>query len=273
MKTTVKPRHLIIPALALAYAGFLIGWLNRGDAKRSVVSRSTGEAAAKPASALLAGGTGAGKSGSAGNNAMKNEPGIDRRHNKVGTAARAEPVQSAELPRFKPVLYTEGQPFYEGEPVTAYVRVGSTGRQVALTVNQGGEYPQLLTEPGEEVQIRLAFTRTPPGSPIALTVQDGGLLNVSEGGIAVPPTSSAAPQGKESEGMQSRPPDPARSTAGILDAQRQIGFAFRVSGNPGIHRVTVGSPSGETKVLEFWAGPLPKMKELSAEIEAIGNDE
>ncbi len=82
------------------------------------------------------------------------------------------------------MLYTEGQPFYEGEPVTAYVRVGSTGRQAALAVNQGGEYPQLLTEPGEEVQIRLAFSRTEPGSPIALTAQDGGLVVLPEGGGA-----------------------------------------------------------------------------------------
>jgi hypothetical protein len=48
-------------------------------------------------------------------------------------------VKPSELSEFKPVLYSEGQPFYEWEAVTAFVRVGSTGTEAALTVNQGGE--------------------------------------------------------------------------------------------------------------------------------------
>jgi hypothetical protein len=109
--------------------------------------------------------------------------------------------------------------------VTAYVRVPSTKKQEALTVNQVGEFPRVMTQPGETVQVRLAFTRTEPGTPVALTSEDGGLI---EGG--------------------------QRSTAGKLDAARQLAFAYTVSQNPGIHRVSIRTPSGESKVLEFWVG-------------------
>lgn len=255
----MKSRHFIIPTLALAYAAFLVWWLNRGEEERTADSRPGAETAATSVPALLADRKGSGKIGGASGKDSKVTARRDSTNDGT-TRAPAKPVQAGELTAFEPVRYTEGQPLYEGEPVMAYVRVGSTGKQAALTVNQGGEYPQLLTEPGEEVQVRLQFTRTEPDSPIALTAQDGGLVVLAEGGLS--------PSTKGNKGEQDALP--ARSTAGVLDGQRQIGFAFRVSGNPGIHRVSVGTPSGETKVLEFWAGPPPKMKEMSAEIEAIG---
>lgn len=132
-------------------------------------------------------------------------------------------IRADDLPSFKPYPYPGGQPYYPGEKTTAYVRVPSTGKQEAMTVNQGGEYPRLLTKPGETVQIRLAFTETPPETPIALTAQDGGLI----------------------EGKQ-------KSTVGWVDSAGQLAFAYSLSNNPGMHRVTVGTPSGETKTLEFW---------------------
>jgi hypothetical protein len=62
------------------------------------------------------------------------------------------------------------RPPYDGEPVTAYIAVPSTGRKVALTVNQLGEFPRIATEPEEQVEVPLAFTRT----PVAVAAQDGG---------------------------------------------------------------------------------------------------
>ncbi len=229
MKIAIKPSHLIsLPALALAYAVFLIWWLNRDEGQSRLVANAfpdtVNQAETKPAAMLLADAS----RRPASDDSEKNAAVTDRRY-KAANALSAQPVQPSELYAFKPVLYTEGQPFYEGEPVTAYVRVGSTGRQAALTVNQGGEYPQLLTEPGEEVQIRLAFTRTEPGSPIALTAQDGGLVVLEQG--------ARTPSSVAGGALQIDPP--TRSTAGVLDAQRQLGFAFRVSEKGG--RITSSS--------------------------------
>jgi hypothetical protein len=146
------------------------------------------------------------------------------------TAARAsapEPIRSDELPSFKVYLYSGGTPYYIGEKTTAYVRVPSSGRQEAMTVNQAGEFPRLQTRPGETVQVRLAFTETAPETPIALTAQDGGVI---EGAV--------------------------KATALPLGAARQLAFSFTVSTNPGLHRVTVGTPRREIKIFEFWAGPV-----------------
>ena len=69
---------------------------------------------------------------------------------------------------------------------------------------------------------------------MALTSQDGGLI---EGG--------------------------QRSTTGMLDATRQLAFAYTVSNNPGIHSVTLTTPAGETKTLEFWAGPPMALRQMT----------
>lgn len=208
-------------ALILAYTAFMFWWFLRDDAptSRQSGSRSASVAAnSKPSSGKPVG------------NSSKSTPASER---KV-TAATVRPVirgssnsiQASELSAFKPYLYPGGTPYYDGEPVTAYVRVPSSRRQQALTVNQAGEFPRMQTEPGETVQIRLAFTETVPDTPIALTVHDGGAI----------------------EGRH-------QATALRLDAARQLGFSFTVSTNPGLHRVTVLTPKGETKTLEFWAGP------------------
>jgi hypothetical protein len=117
-------------------------------------------------------------------------------------------------------------PGYEGEPVTAYVAVPSTGKRVALTVNQLGEFPRLDTEPSETVEVRLAFARTEPGAQVAVVAQDGGRLHTGR-----------------------------LSGALAVDAERQIAFGFKVSANVGLHRIAVSTPVGEVKTVEFWAGP------------------
>lgn len=136
-------------------------------------------------------------------------------------------ISADEISDFTVYTYPIGIPYYTGEKTTAYVRVPSSQKQQALTVNQEGEYPRMMTKPGETVQVRLAFTETAPDTPIAITAHDGGRLD---------------------KGL--------RATALLLDEARQLAFSFTVSTNPGIHRVTFRTPAGETKTLEFWAGPL-----------------
>jgi hypothetical protein len=209
----------LIPLVLIAsYLGFLAWWFLRNDSSQSSrnsqrVARTVVVAPKSPQ--VLS------KSPShseAKRSLVKQKSPVLREHAPSSTHIRAD-----ELPSFKPYPYPGGQPYYPGEKTTAYVRVPSTGKQEAMTVNQGGEYPRLLTKPGETVQIRLAFTETPPETPIALTAQDGGLI----------------------EGKQ-------KSTVGWVDSAGQLAFAYSVSNNAGMHRVTVGTPSGETKTLEFW---------------------
>lgn len=155
------------------------------------------------------------------------------------TAARAPtftaaPIRAEETAAFKPFVWPNGKPHYEGEPVAAYVRVGSSGEQAALSVSQGGEYPRVRVEPREEVQVRLRFEHTAPGTPIALAAQDGGRFADGQTGVML-----------------------------RVDAARELAFPFAVSANEGTHRVTFTTPRGETKVLDFWAGPFNTPRQLS----------
>jgi len=135
-------------------------------------------------------------------------------------------IDPASLATFTPVAYPGGAPAYDGEPVTAYISIPSTGKKVALTVNQLGEFPRLTIEPGEQVEVRLAFTSTVPGTPIALADRDGGRLSSGKVSAALP-----------------------------LDERREVAFGFTVSPNIGMHQISVTTPAGETKTVEFWAGP------------------
>lgn len=147
--------------------------------------------------------------------------------NLLASNSQTKTIALEDLKAFKEYTYPAGTPYYIGEKVTAFVEISSTGEKQALTVNQAGEYPRMMTEPGEMVQVRLAFAETAPNTPIAITAHDGGLLD-----------------------------DELRATALLLDEARQLAFSFTVSTNPGIHRVTFRTPAGETKTLEFWAGPF-----------------
>ena len=135
-------------------------------------------------------------------------------------------IDPAGLADFQPMPFPGGEPAYDGEKVTAYIAVPSTGKKVALTVNQLGEFPRIQANESEQVEILLAFSTTKPGSRVALAVQDGGKLHTGKLSGALP-----------------------------VDDARQLAFAFTVSPNPGMHRVSATTQTGELKTLEFWAGP------------------
>lgn len=147
---------------------------------------------------------------------------------------KAAPIRSEEAAGFKPFVWPNGKPHYEGEPVTAFVRVGSSGEQVALSVSQGGEYPRVQIQPKEEVQVRLKFSTLAPQTPVAFTAQDGGAFKDGRPGAMF-----------------------------RVDDARELGFAFTASANEGTHRVTFSTPGGETKVLDFWVGPFNQTRKLT----------
>jgi|GEM_PF-1876583 len=209
----MKRQSLPIIALVVAYSLFMLWWFLREEAP-SLRTKSTA-ATKKNAPAASA-------SPPLGSSSKGGFPATGR----AVAQASGQHIKPGEIAAFQPYRYPGTPPYYPGEPVTAYVRVPSTGKNEALTVNQGGEFPRMMTQPGETVQVRLSFTDTAPETPVALTAQDGGYI---EGGLT--------------------------STAGKLDATKQLAFGFTVSKNPGIHRVTLKTPAGETKTLEFWAGP------------------
>jgi hypothetical protein len=135
-------------------------------------------------------------------------------------------IMQASASEFQRQAFPDGVPAYEGEMVTAYVEVPSSGKKIALTPNQSGEYPKVVTQPGEAVEVRLAFTRSQPGEAVAVSAQDGGVLHV----------------GKMAGKLE-------------VNTNREVGLGFVVSTNPGIHRITFTTSGGEAKTLNFWAGP------------------
>ena len=148
--------------------------------------------------------------------------GSERRNAGV-SAGRIDP---AKLREFATVEYSEGKPHFEGERVTAYVAVPSSGEKLAMEVNQMGEYPRLHVNPEETAEVRLQFSSVETGSRVAVAAQDGGKLDGQD-----------------------------RSTVLEVDDHRQVAFAFTASENEGIHRVVVTTSAGETKLLDFWVGP------------------
>lgn len=137
-------------------------------------------------------------------------------------------IAPSSLADFQPMPFPGGEPAYEGEKVTAYIAVPSSSRKVALSVNQLGEFPRIDTTASEQVEVRLSFSSTQPGGRVAVVAQDGGRLHTGKLSAALP-----------------------------VDDARQIAFAFIVSPNVGTHRVSITTPTGEVKTLEFWAGPPP----------------
>jgi hypothetical protein len=214
----MKPQTKFAIVIVTAYSVFMLWWFLREEAPKPGVKPAAVSTTAKlkkqaPVAAATLPRTSLAKS--------EFHPA-----GRVVAQASAQHIQPGEVGSFSPYRWPGSPPAYPGEPVTAYVRVSSTKKQEALTVNQVGEFPRMMTQPGETVQVRLAFSQTEPDTPVALTSEDGGLIEGAE-----------------------------RSTAGKLDAARQLAFAYTVSQNPGIHRVSIRTPSGESKILEFWAGP------------------
>ncbi|MEX2580697.1 MAG: hypothetical protein WD342_16690 [Verrucomicrobiales bacterium] len=232
-----NPRPILLALCAFVLGGAFLAWLldsgdsgttaRNGAAAPSASARTSGSGAAPLPDAIT----------------LIDAPDRSRRRG----AAPRRPLASASLPPPAPVLpgelgafetvpYPLGKPAYGGEPVTAYLRVASLDRELALSVNQGGEFPRVPVLPGETVQVRLAFAHSPPDTPVALSAEDGGVVAV--------------------DGRR------GRSRAGKLDGRRQLGLSYRVSETAGVHRVALRTPGGETKVLEFWAGDPPPRKPL-----------
>ncbi|MFN0076577.1 MAG: hypothetical protein ACKVY0_08890 [Prosthecobacter sp.] len=132
---------------------------------------------------------------------------------------------------FEVVAWPGGKPHYEGEPVVAQVTTGQGKRNLHLEVNQMGEYPRVQVAPQESVNIKLQFQTSKTGMPVALTAQDGGTL----AGAKV-------------------------SQRVVLDDQRSVFFDFAASANVGTHRVTIATPAGEVKTLDFWVGEPNTMR-------------
>lgn len=142
------------------------------------------------------------------------------------TGAFITRILAEDLNDYQPVSYPEDRLAYEGEPVMAHVLLPSSNRRLALTPNQNGEYPRVLTEPGEAVEVLLTFSQSSPGSFLAVSAQDGGFVHTG-----------------------------AAAAALKLDENRQVTLGFLVSGNPGIHRISLTTANGDTRTLQFWAGP------------------
>ncbi len=239
-----RPRTILLALSALVLGGAVLAWLlvpGRGAASRG--GEPSASSRARPVSPA------SDRSSQRSDGAITFLGGSDRSSGRPsgprsGASSRAPvapprppaPIRPGELPSFETVAYPLGRPAYAGEPVSAYVRVGSLGKDLALNVNQGGEFPRVPVAPGETVEIRLAFSRSAPGTRVALNAEDGGSLRV----------------GRES----------GRSLAGALDGQRQLGLSYRVTTTSGAHRVTLRTPDGETKTLEFWSGDPPTRKTM-----------
>ncbi len=132
---------------------------------------------------------------------------------------------------FERVEWPGGKPHYEGEPVVAQVTTGDGKRKLHLEVNQLGEYPRVQVGPEERVNVHLQFQSSKPGMPLALAAQDGGALAGA----------------KMSQRVD-------------LNAQGAAEFAFTASANVGAHRVSIVTPKGEVKNLDFWVGELNTMR-------------
>ncbi len=148
----------------------------------------------------------------------------------------SQPVDATDLSTYKEYKYPTGTPKYEGENVTAFVHVKSSEQAVKFQPNQMGEYPRVWMQQEEVANIQLAFPETKPGTPVAISAQDGGSLD----GVKI-------------------------ATSRQVDENGRIAFDFKTSPNPGIHRVSVMTASGEVKILDFWAGDPPVLQKASAQ--------
>lgn len=135
---------------------------------------------------------------------------------------------------YEKALVARGTPATDGEAAEVFVQISSSGRKLHLSPNQGREYPRVYVREGETVQVRVEFPLSEPGSPVAISPQDGGSL----GG------------------------HPAKVI--VLDAERALAFDFTASLNPGTHRVKLVTQRGEAHLLDFWAGPENQFRSSTA---------
>ena len=143
----MKPQTKFALVLVTAYSVFMLWWFLREEAvKPSSKSPVTAATKAKKTAPITAVG---------GKRVTSSPDNFDfAPAGRVVAKVSAQHIQPAEIGAFKPYLYPGGKPYYRGEVVTAYVRVPSTKKHEALTVNQGGEFPRMMTQPGETVQVQ-----------------------------------------------------------------------------------------------------------------------
>ena len=110
----------------------------------------------------------------------------------------------------------------EGAP-TAVVEVN--GESYELSVNQIGYFQRVYALPEQKIPVVVNCPDGFAGEYVMVSMEDGGLLET----------------GRMAKAVQ-------------LDDQKQVAFTAQMSGNAGIHRVSLRR-GGDLKVLDFWVEP------------------
>jgi hypothetical protein len=140
-----------------------------------------------------------------------------------GPAVRIDEPYDKKL--YTPVLHSATLSGDDG--TRAYVRVPSTSSRKRLSPNQLGEFPPMPAGLLETVAARIDLPDSPPGTPVAVTILDGGNF-----------------------------PGEGESDASRLLKVEDWGgveFRFTTSRNDGHHRLRVQPSGGRLKIIDFYA--------------------
>lgn len=114
-----------------------------------------------------------------------------------------------------------------GELAAANILVG--GKAYSMQPNQVGDFGRLVMEANTSATVQIAYPQASPQDPVIIEVMDGGLLG----------------NGKDVQMTQ-------------LDGTSGVTFQFQSGTQQGIYRVNLVQGS-DTKVIDFWVGPLPQV--------------
>jgi len=114
----------------------------------------------------------------------------------------------------------------------AEASVNYKGTVYHLTPNQIGNFERVNMDTNSTVKVQVAYPQAQVGDTVAVEVEDGGTLS-----------SQAAKA--------------AMSQVSRLDNQKTVNLQFSTTDNEGIYRVLLRN-GADVKVLNFWAGALPK---------------
>jgi hypothetical protein len=130
----------------------------------------------------------------------------------------------------QPIKVEYAEPVAEsGEHVKASVTVG--GQEYQLSSNQIGCFPRIYVEPQATIPVKLSYPDGNPGDSVVVEVEDGGHLN----------------------GRQ-------MAEVATLDDQKTVQFQFQTTEQSGIYRIALLN-GADTKVLNFWVGQEPAVRE------------
>lgn len=109
----------------------------------------------------------------------------------------------------------------------AYVRIPSTNSRTRLTPNQLGEFPVQPAGLLETVAVRVDLPDSKPGTPVAVTVMDGGTF----------------------------PGEGENDASRLIKVEDWggVSFEFTTSQNDGHHRLRVQPSGGRLKIVDFYA--------------------